>query len=335
MRPSFIARLVNSPYGDPGALVSFAFRKHAILFDLGDLSTLAPAELLKIGQAFVTHTHVDHFIGFDHLLRVLLGRDKRLELYGPPGFLSNLKGKLAAYTWNLVQNYTAALVIEASEIDDCRQTRQIFDCRTGFAPSVPQKDDIEDHIIHREPTYDVRAVALDHRTPCLAFSLQERFHVNILKTGLDQMGLPVGPWLARFKELLYRQADPATEVLVPGVRPGEKKRHFTLDALRHRIARTTRGQKIAYVADAVYSADNAERIITLARQADHLFIEAAFLHNEQDVARAKYHLTAHQAGQLARRADVAQMTLFHFSPRHAGQAHLLEAEARRAFQYPL
>ena len=49
---------------------------------------------------------MDHFIGFDApLLRVALGRGKTLRLYGPPGLIANVEGKLHGYTWNLVDGY--------------------------------------------------------------------------------------------------------------------------------------------------------------------------------------------------------------------------------------
>ena len=178
----------------------------------------------------------------------------------------------------------------------------------------------------------INAVVLDHQIPCLAFNLEERFHVNILKPRLDEMGLTVGPWLTAFKRQLLRGDDPATPVDVPPSSPEQAPQRFALGELRDQIARMTRGQKIAYVADAAYHPSNEEKIVELARSADHLYIEAAFLDAERHIAQAKYHLTARQAGLLARKAGVQQMTIFHHSPRYLGQADLLETEARQAFE---
>ncbi|MGB8428082.1 MAG: ribonuclease Z, partial [Desulfobacterales bacterium] len=106
MRPTFCPRLVNGPFDDPGLFIPFQFQHRALLFDLGDISLLSARDILKISHVCVSHTHMDHFAGFDRLLRLLMGRDKRLSLYGPRGFLKNVEGKLAGYTWNLVDNYT-------------------------------------------------------------------------------------------------------------------------------------------------------------------------------------------------------------------------------------
>ena len=113
MKPLFQPRLVNDPFGDPGVYVDFLFERRALLFDLGDVSPLSARQLLRVTHAFVSHTHMDHFAGFDALLRILLGRDKVLHLFGPPGFIDRVEHKLAAYTWNLVANYESDLVVRA------------------------------------------------------------------------------------------------------------------------------------------------------------------------------------------------------------------------------
>jgi ribonuclease Z len=332
MRPSFHPRLINGPFHDPGLLIPITFQKQALLFDLGDLGAVAPGDLVKIEHVFVSHTHMDHFIGFDHLLRTLLGRGKTLHIYGPKGILDNVASKLRAYTWNLVQNYAEALMLHVNEIQQEQRISQTFDCRTGFRPSDPRRNTCHDGIAYQCAALMVETAILDHQIPCLAFSLQEQFHVNILKPQLESMGLTVGPWVTAFKHLLFHNADPATEVKATVAHPAPAERSYSLGELRGRIAHITRGQKITYVADALYSPANEEKIITLARKADHLFIEAAFLETESDIARHKYHLTARQAGMLARKAEVQQMTLFPHSPRSFGQAHLLEEEARQAFE---
>ena len=90
----FSASLINDPFGDPGVYIEFKYRNDALLFDLGDLHLLPPRKLLKISHIFVSHTHMDHFIGFDHLLRICLGRDRHISLFGPPGFHKHVENKI-------------------------------------------------------------------------------------------------------------------------------------------------------------------------------------------------------------------------------------------------
>lgn len=84
MRPNMHCHLINGPFGDPAVYADVMFERRAFLFDLGDVSTLAPKKLLRVTHVFVSHAHMDHFAGFDHLLRLLLGREKLFRLYGRP-----------------------------------------------------------------------------------------------------------------------------------------------------------------------------------------------------------------------------------------------------------
>ena len=91
------------------------------------------------------------------------------------------------------------------------------------------------------------------------------------------------------------------------------------------------GQKISYITDVIYSAPNKDKIMELARDSDHLFIEAVFLEKDRELAWKKGHLTARQAGELAARSGAKQFSIFHFSPRYTDQEDLLYQEAREAY----
>jgi len=331
MRPRFHPRLINGPFDDPGLYIPLLFQHRAIIFDLGDIISLSAKSLLKISHAFVTHTHMDHFIGFDRLLRTLLGREKTLALFGPEGFIKNVEGKLAAYAWNLVGNFNYPLNLEITEVNSQSTVYQRYCCRDSFIPANKSVEQPFNGILYEEPGFTVTAAILDHGIPCLGLAIKEHFHVNILKDGLIKLGLEPGPWLANFKQALYSRSDPETKLELR-FGPGEKARHFRLGELSAKIALITPGQKIAYITDVAYNQSNVERIIGLVEGSDHLFIEAAFMNTHRDIAAEKNHLTAGQAGMLAAMAGAKQFSVFHFSPRYTGEEQPLREEARRAYE---
>jgi ribonuclease Z len=333
MKPLFHPRLVNDPFGDPGLYVDFLFERRALLFDLGDLSPLSARQLLRVTHAFVSHTHMDHFAGFDSLLRVLLGREKTVHLFGPPGFVDRVEHKLAAYTWNLVANYESNLVFRVTEVHpDGTAVRADFHTRTGFRRQPDPSPALAEGLLLDEDTFLVRATFLDHQIPCLAFALEEKFHVNVWKNGLEELGLPTGPWLRELKSAVARGEPDAAPVPVRWRENGTvRERVVSLGELKEKVLRIVPGQKLAYVTDAAYHAANARAILDLARGADLLFIESAFLHEEEERAAEKRHLTARQAGLLAREAGARRLIPFHFSPKHAEEGERLLREALEAF----
>jgi ribonuclease Z len=334
MRSSFHARLINDPFSDPGLFIPVSFERRALMFDLGELSNLSARDLLKVSHVFVTHTHMDHFIGFDGLLRLLLGRDKEIHIFGPSSFMNKVEAKLSAYTWNLVENYENNLSITVIEVHREKALRQRYESRNRFEPSAEPEELTFNGNLLSERSFSVDAALLDHKVDCIGLALTENYSVNIVKEGLKELQLPVGPWLSEFKGAIYEGWNPDEPFRVFWKKRGEKaqERYIKFGELKERIARISPGQKITYITDIIGSPENFAKAVDLASRSHHLFIEAAFLDKEREMARKKYHLTAREAGLIAARAGVKEVTLFHFSPRYFGREKKLYEEAMAAFR---
>jgi len=328
---TFATRLVNGPFGDPGLYIDLRREGRALLFDLGHNEALPSAEMLRVSHVFVSHCHMDHFIGFDRLLRLFLARDKRLYVFGPPGILACVEGKLRGYTWNLVDNYDFA--IEAAEVAPDSIRRRLFPAATGFTPEELPALPFDGTLLD-EPAFRVRTAHLDHRIYSLGFALEEKSHLNVDTTELQGLEVPAGRWLTELKRAL-RRGEPDEWVITARwrLRDGQEQcRDFTLGELRGRLVKETPGQKLAYVVDTLYSAENAVRIAELAHDADLFFCESPFLDADEDQATRRYHLTARQAGLLGRAAKAKKLVVFHFSPRYSGQAERIYQEAQDVFR---
>ena len=109
-------------------------------------------------------------------------------------------------------------------------------------------------------------------------------------------------------------------------------RVYTIEFLAQQLLVRKPGMKITYLTDFLLETSRMEDITQFAWQSDWLFCEASFSEQERDKARITHHLTAKDAGKIARLAQVKQLVLFHFSRRYQDYTALLE-EARQEFPH--
>lgn len=336
MASTFAPRLVNGPFGDPGLFVELRWQGSAVLFDLGRNDGLPAADLLKVTHVFVSHTHMDHFIGFDRVLRLFLNRDKRLYLYGPEGIIECVAGKLSGYVWNLTDGYP--FVFDVTEVTSTGARRAVFAASTGF-----RREDAEllplqaEHVrspggtplLVDEGHYRVQAAITDHRIPCLAFAIDEPTHLNVDGDALAKAGFAPGRWLAELKQALREGAPDDARVCV--ARADRTTVELEVGALRA-LVRATQGQKYGYIVDTRFIPENLAVLLPVMHNADTLFCESPFLDEDRDQAALRYHLTAAEAGTIARLSRARRLKVFHYSPRYQGRGDLLRQEAEAAFR---
>ena len=299
------------PNGDPSLYVEPVNLPHAFLFDCGILH-LPHAKLLRVEFLFLSHTHLDHFIGFDSWLRVHLGGEKTLHVIGPAGTAQHVFHKIHGYVWNLAE--TVYLKFRVTEVDPLKSF-QLLPSNQYQLESIPAEPPVIDSkgewLFRFQPLQHLSIVSCGYRlfTP-------DSWRVN--EEELQKTGLKPGPWV---KEVKTKEEGTITV----------EEKQLEIADLRKQLLYFAPGYSITYITDAVYHQQNLEKMIDLARGTDHLFCESSFLKEDEERASRTHHLTTVQAATIAREAGVKQLHLFHFSRRYPGLEHVFLREAREIF----
>ncbi len=317
---------LNPPFGDPGFFLYHSYTGQGLIFDLGDLHLLPARKILQASHIFISHGHIDHLIGFDQLLRVTLNRPRHLHIYGPPGIIEMIGHKLKGYNWNLTSHYELLITVHAVFEHYCAQTT--FACRQKFDPQSSRSTPRTDATILELENFSIKAATLDHGTPVLAFSLNEALQINFRPEELKRRNWQPGPWLSRLRRILQTQDPVAADIEIAGTR-------YSVQEAAAAIAIIKPGIKIAYVTDIGFTEANLKKLLPLAADANLLLCEAAFLDSAAEKARDSNHLTAAQAGEIAEKAQVQCLKLFHFSPRHHDRKSEFYRQAEDHFTGPI
>lgn len=297
-------KMVNDLHQDPLLAVGFDALKDMVLLDCGYMFGLTLREVQRISSIFVSHTHFDHFMGFDHFLRLCIEQKKTVELYGPRGFIENVRGKLAAYNWNL--SASLGLDFLVFEIDEPGVRQVLLKGSEGYGRLHRETFAPFDGLLKSNEIFRVSAAVLDHKIPSLAFSVKERDFFSVRKEALAEMGLRPGPWIKELKALGER-SDGRIEI-------GDVS--YCGRELAQKLLQFKKGRKITYVVDTVFSPETLERIRELAWESDDFYCECSYLQEDAGKAAVNHHLTAAQAGILARESRVKKLIPIHFSKRY-------------------
>jgi ribonuclease Z len=164
---------------------------------------------------------------------------------------------------------------------------------------------LETGLIFKEDDFTVTTFPVYHRTPdCFGFVFEEFSRRPFLSEKAEVLKIPPGPWRG---ELVKGQSVtlPDGRVIDPEMVLGEEQP----------------GTKMVHVGDA----GRTDNLLEVVRDADALVIEATYLEEEKELADQFGHLTAKQAGELAREAGVGTLILTHISRRYRADQILDEA----------
>lgn len=167
-------------------------------------------------------------------------------------------------------------------------------------------------IVFQGEGYRIRSQPLQHTKPCLAYCLEEDMRPGVFDPEAAQaLGVPRGPMWSTLQSGMAVRLDSGVEVQPEQV----------MGPLRP-------GRKFSFATDTTW----VPGLSDFVRASDLLICEGMFGEELAEDAVDKKHLTAVQAAQVARQAEVGRLGLIHFSPRYTDRElkHLLH-QAKKIF----
>jgi ribonuclease Z len=184
---------------------------------------------------------------------------------------------------------------------------------TGDRPSYPvrvRQVEPGDVVLDRE-AYEVRAFATDHDTRAVGYALVESERKGRFdrERAEEEFGIPPGP---KYSTL----------------HAGEPVEHEGRTIQPEEVVGPSRpGRRVVYTGDTRPTGAT----VAAAEDADLLVHDGTFGDEHEERAAKTGHSTAREAASVAREAGASALALVHVSPRYAGRADQLAAEAREVF----
>ncbi len=315
--------ILNGLQGDPAVYGLLRISGEGILFDLGPLEAMTQKDLLRVRHAFVTHTHMDHFMGFDRWLRANIPHKRLVKVWGPAPFFERVQAKLKAYAWNLIA--PDQLRFEVHEVQpDGRVKVATLRNSTDFAIEGHEAEESWDRLTTFQDGSSMSCVQLDHNgLPSLGYKLRFPEKQRFLHDRLDEFGLTSGPWIS---QLQYKVRNGDVDGLLTA-----QGRTFKTRELADRLLQKEDGSAFVYLTDFSFDRENVGRLQATFRKADRIICESSFLDEDRSRAASKAHLTTRQSALIAAALGVHRYDIFHVSGIYGQGAEASVNEARRFF----
>lgn len=316
-------RLVNGSTGDPVLYVDSPGKDNALLFDAGENSALSMQELGDLDAVFISHHHVDHFIGLDRIVRANLDRDKSLQIFGPTGTIRKVYDRIKSYEYPFFP--FQKIVIRVHDVLPGSICSALLECTRRFPEPEVTETSRTGRVIYETASIVVETTPVEHTVPCLAYAMLEKPGWHLLADKLTARGLKIGKWAS---DALHRAraGDPASTSITPPQGPP-----LTLQEFLDEYCVESPGARIAFVTDTAWTDNVKPGLLELAAGAWRLYCDCFYAKEQAKSAETYRHMTTGNVAEFASLANVEELILIHFASRYVHEYQRLVDEVCERF----
>jgi len=296
----FLPELKSQANEDICLLIKLDNHTPYYICECGDASWLSVKDCQNAEVIFISHTHIDHFVNFDTILRHQIGIEKKVVICGPMGIAAQVQSKIKAYTWNLIEAgsmaYEIREIISPQEIHLYEIEPPKWELRkTGI---------IQENTILKNDRFQVNFTILDHKIPSIAYLFRE---VDTVKIDLSKGSFRGGSWVRELK-MAFEQEMPENEVVVEGITYAAEDLFYLLEVKK--------GASLGVIMDHAPSTENHAKIKALFSACNKVFIESFYKLEDKEFAEINFHSYSQASGHIMRECGVKEAIPVHFSRKY-------------------
>jgi ribonuclease Z len=267
--------------------------------ECGDASDLTVKECQNTEAIFISHTHIDHFINFDTILRHQIGIQRRVVICGPTGITQQVQSKLKGYQWNLIEE--EAIVYEVREIKN-DSSIECSEIKPPFWDITPLECELE--YVYANEKCTVEFVLLDHKTTSVAYLFKEH---DTLKIDLGKSDFKGGAWVNELKTANTNQQD-EKQINIAETVYMAKELYYLLEIKK--------GHSVGVIMDHAANRENHDLIYSLFNQSHTVFIESFYKAEDKEQALQNFHSYSSESACIMKKCQVENPIPVHFSRRY-------------------
>lgn len=299
----FLPKVKSKIGEDISILIQLDNYSFNFICECGDASDLTVKECQNTEAIFISHTHIDHFINFDFILRHQLGIERRVIICGPKGITQQVQAKLRGYQWNLIEEN--AIIYEVREIS-CNDEIQQHEIKPPYWDIVKLTDKKLDGLYNNE-RFQVNFVILDHKTASIAYLFKEH---DTVKIDLSQSEFKGGSWIRTLKTAFIE----GNEELVLTI----KDKAYRAKELFH-LLHVKKGDTLGIIMDHAANSANHEKIKSLFSNCNKVFIESFYKKEDKELAKLNYHSFSEASAKIMKDCNVQTAIPVHFSRKYKAE----------------